>query len=96
MGDSDRYAQSGNQRSAAQRDQLAAQALDDSKGANEACPKEVIEHALAHKIKDEAEAAYQRGTLLVKRAMLMDQWAMFCKDTHPTLISSGNSAGQTA
>ncbi|HEY0939487.1 MAG TPA: hypothetical protein VGE08_05270, partial [Steroidobacter sp.] len=51
---------------------------------------------IAHKIKDEAEAAYQRGTLLVKRAMLMDQWAMFCKDTHPTLISSRNSAGQTA
>ncbi|WP_129780357.1 tyrosine-type recombinase/integrase [Peristeroidobacter soli] len=41
-------------------------------------PKEVIEHALAHKLKDEAEAAYQRGTLLVKRATLMEQWAVFC------------------
>jgi hypothetical protein len=43
-------------------------------------PKEVIEHALAHKLKDEAEAAYQRGTLLVKRAALMEQWAVYCDD----------------
>lgn len=44
-------------------------------------PKEVIEHALAHKLKDEAEAAYQRGTLLVKRAVLMEQWAAYCSET---------------
>ncbi|WP_129777314.1 tyrosine-type recombinase/integrase [Peristeroidobacter soli] len=50
-------------------------------------PKEVIEHALAHKLKDEAEAAYQRGTLLVKRALLMDQWALFCNDPCPKLPS---------
>jgi hypothetical protein len=45
----------------------------------------VIEHALAHKLKDAAEAAYQRGTLLVKRAMLMEQWAEFCNDLSPQL-----------
>jgi hypothetical protein len=28
----------------------------------------VIEHALAHKLKDEAEAAYQRGILLMKES----------------------------
>lgn len=50
-------------------------------------PKEVIEHALAHKLKDEAEAAYQRGTLLVKRAMLMEQWAMYCNDPRSRLHS---------
>lgn len=48
-------------------------------------PKEVIEHALAHKLKDEAEAAYQRGTLLVKRAMSMEQWAVFCNEPSPQL-----------
>lgn len=39
-------------------------------------PSEVIEHALAHKLKDEAQAAYQRGTLLMKRAALMEQPAI--------------------
>jgi len=41
-------------------------------------PSEVIEHALAHKLKDKAEAAYQRGTLLMKRAKLMKEWASYC------------------
>jgi integrase len=43
-------------------------------------PSEIIEHALAHKLKDEAEAAYQRGTMLMKRATLMEQWAEFCSE----------------
>jgi integrase len=37
-------------------------------------PREVIEHALAHKLKDQAEAAYQRGDLLQKRKLLMEDW----------------------
>jgi integrase len=41
-------------------------------------PREVIEHALAHQLKDKAEAAYQRGDLLVKRGKLMQAWANFC------------------
>jgi hypothetical protein len=41
-------------------------------------PSEVIEHALARKLKDYAEAAYQRGTLLKKRAKLMEDWASYC------------------
>jgi integrase len=41
-------------------------------------PSDVIEHALAHKLKDKAEAAYQRGTLLMKRAKLMKEWASYC------------------
>jgi integrase len=36
--------------------------------------REVIEHALAHKLKDQAEAAYQRGDLLQKRKLLMEDW----------------------
>ncbi len=43
-------------------------------------PSEIIKHALAHKLKDEAEAAYQRGTMLLKRAVLMEQWAQFCNE----------------
>ncbi len=41
-------------------------------------PSEVIEHALAHKIKDKAEAAYQRGTLMPKRIKLMQTWSDYC------------------
>lgn len=41
-------------------------------------PREVIEHALAHQLKDKAEAAYQRGDLLQKRVLLMNDWSKFC------------------
>ena len=47
--------------------------------------REVIEHALAHKLKDEAEAAYQRGDLLLKRAVVMERWAQFCNEASPVL-----------
>ena len=38
-------------------------------------PREVIEAALAHGIKDKAEAAYARSDLFDKRRTLMDAWA---------------------
>ena len=41
-------------------------------------PREVIEHALAHGLKDKVEAAYQRGSLLPKRRKLMADWSKFC------------------
>ncbi|MGL4667050.1 MAG: tyrosine-type recombinase/integrase, partial [Saezia sp.] len=41
-------------------------------------PREVIEHALAHKLADEVEAAYQRGDLLDKRRQLMKDWSIYC------------------
>lgn len=41
-------------------------------------PREVIEHALAHQLKDKAEAAYQRKTSIPKRILLMQTWADFC------------------
>lgn len=47
-------------------------------GETTAYPREVIEHALAHRLKDKAEAAYQRGTLFDKRRRLMDDWAAYC------------------
>lgn len=41
-------------------------------------PREVIEAAMAHRLKDAAEAAYQRGDLLRRRARLMDDWGRHC------------------
>ncbi len=54
-------------------------------GERTAHPREVIEHALAHQLKDKAEAAYQRGSLFDKRRRLMADWAAF-------LSSSGHQA----
>ena len=43
-------------------------------GEASAHPREVIEAALAHRLKDKAEAAYARGDLFVKRRALMADW----------------------
>ena len=40
---------------------------------------EVCEAALAHVIRNKAEAAYRRGDLLEKRRKLMDAWAKYCE-----------------
>ena len=41
-------------------------------------PDRVAEMALAHKLKDGVEAAYQRGDLMDKRKDLMNAWADYC------------------
>jgi len=41
-------------------------------------PREVAERALAHRLKDKTEEAYQRGDLFKKRRHLMDAWAKYC------------------
>ncbi len=41
-------------------------------------PNEVCEMALAHAIRDKAEAAYRRGDLLEKRRQLMLAWSRYC------------------
>jgi integrase len=41
--------------------------------------RDVVEAALAHIIKDKAEAAYARSDLLDKRRVLMDAWAVQCE-----------------
>jgi len=41
-------------------------------------PNEVAEMALAHTIKNAAEAAYRRGDMLERRRELMEDWALFC------------------
>lgn len=40
-------------------------------------PREVIEFALAHVIKDKAEAAYMRSDLFFKRRQLMEDWEQY-------------------
>jgi integrase len=42
-------------------------------------PREVIEHCLAHQLKDKAEAAYQRSTTINKRTTLMQEWCDYLK-----------------
>lgn len=59
-------------------------------------PREVCEHALAHQLKDKAEAAYQRGTLFEKRRNLMNDWAKYCESPaakgEVIPINQGNTA----
>ncbi|MCY4355080.1 MAG: tyrosine-type recombinase/integrase [Truepera sp.] len=45
-------------------------------------PREVMEAALAHIIKDKAEAAYARSDLLDRRRSLMNQWADYLEKQH--------------
>jgi integrase len=51
-------------------------------GETTAYPREVIEMAMAHQLKDKAEAAYARGNLIDKRRRLMRDWADYCDTIH--------------
>ena len=42
-------------------------------------PRDVIEMALAHAIKDKSEAAYRRGDAFEKRRRLMAEWVRYCE-----------------
>jgi integrase len=44
-------------------------------------PREVIEAALAHRIKDPAEAAYRRSDALGRRRGLMIEWERYCSQS---------------
>lgn len=65
-------------------------------GETTAYPKEVIEHAISHQLKDKAEAAYARGTLFSKRRRLMGDWATYCNtvgnDAADVIPISGKTA----
>jgi len=41
-------------------------------------PRELLEAALAHVLKDKTEGAYQRGDLFDRRREVMDAWAKYC------------------
>jgi integrase len=49
-------------------------------------PREVCESALAHSIKDKAEAAYRRGDLFDKRRALMEAWSAFANASSAKVI----------
>lgn len=55
-------------------------------------PREVIEHALAHQLKDKAEASYARGSLFTKRQMLMQSWATYCEQRPDNVVTLAKSA----
>jgi integrase len=44
-------------------------------------PRDVIELALAHKVKGATEAAYWRDDALEKRRRLMEEWSRFCSSS---------------
>ena len=44
-------------------------------------PREVVEAALAHQVKDKVEAAYARSTLFERRRRLMGDWATYLDGT---------------
>ncbi len=54
--------------------------------------REVCERALAHTIKNKAEAAYQRGDLIDKRRKLMDAWARYVGADKGDIVAFPNSA----
>ena len=48
--------------------------------------REVIEAALAHRLKDKAEAAYRRSTALEKRRKLMRDWDDYCSGREAKVV----------
>ena len=52
-------------------------------------PRDVAEMALAHAIQNKAEAAYRRGDLMVKRAVLMERWATFATSPQAEVVQIG-------
>lgn len=57
--------------------------------------REIVEHALAHKVGDDVEAAYRRSTALLKRRLLMDAWAAYCfPPKEDNVVPIGRKAAQ--
>jgi len=49
-------------------------------------PRDVAEMALAHVIENKVEAAYRRGDLFQKRALMMEAWANYLATSDPSTI----------
>jgi len=52
-------------------------------------PREVCEAALAHTVKDKAEAAYARSDLFEKRRELMERWARYLDSQPANVVNLG-------
>lgn len=59
-------------------------------------PREILEHALAHKVGDSVEVAYRRTTALAKRRDLMSAWATYCFPRDSENVVRLRSLAQTA
>ena len=59
-------------------------------------PREVCEQALAHSLKDQTEAAYQRGDYFEKRIELMQAWADYCFGVEAVATEEKTPPKQTA
>ena len=49
-------------------------------------PREVVEAALAHTVRDQTEAAYARSDLFERRRHLMDDWATYLAETRGQVV----------
>jgi len=65
-------------------------------GETTAHPREVVEHALAHRTGDKAEQAYARGDLFTKRRRLMADWDTFCGTVQPQFVRFAHSGPSVA
>ena len=52
-------------------------------------PREVVEAALAHTVRDQTEAAYARSDLFERRRHLMDDWADYLKAPRGQVVALG-------
>ena len=50
-------------------------------------PREIAEAALAHSLKNKAEAAYARSDLLEKRSEMMEAWAQYLSANNNNIFS---------
>jgi integrase len=55
-------------------------------------PHAVAEQALAHAVENKVEAAYRRGDLFQKRAVLMRQWAEYCGKAPTEIVTLPTAA----
>jgi integrase len=58
--------------------------------------REVVEQALAHRLKDKAEAAYARGDLFQKRRRLMEDWRGFVTSSPAVVLGLQEGERQRA
>ena len=50
-------------------------------------PREVVEAALAHTVRNPTEAAYARSDLFERRRRLMDEWAAYRSEAHRQTVA---------
>ena len=55
-------------------------------------PRELAEEALAHRIGDETERAYRRGSALERRRPMMEDWANYCTGSRVTDASRNDES----